>query len=449
MPVPNNSQRSVLTVSELNRETKRLLESSFPLVWVEGELSNITHARSGHLYFTLKDRDAAVSCAMFRGRNIHLDFTPQEGMQVLIRARVTLYEARGSFQLVAEHMEESGTGALRRAFEALKNQLANEGLFDDHHKQPLPALPRRIGVITSPTGAAIKDILIVLKKRFAAITVILYPAQVQGEGSAEQIASAIRQANQRQECDVLIVGRGGGSLEDLWAFNEEVVARAIFASRIPIVSAVGHEIDFTIADFVADHRAPTPSAAAEYLSPDGEALAVQFIQLASRLRGALARKVEQAYLQLHHLSKRIRHPGHRLHELNQRLDELDNRLFTSQERSIANHAVRLAHLQQRLQQASPMVRLQHRQQYIQQLVERMKISIQHIHMQKQQRMNSLVRALDAISPLSVLGRGYAIVSSLDGKVIRDSHHVKQGEQLEARLNSGKIIVSVDKTQHES
>jgi len=286
-------QREVFSVSRLNREARALVEGHFPLIWVEGELSNLARPSSGHLYFTLKDEQAQVRCAMFKLRNQLLGFKPDNGMQVLARARVSLYEGRGEFQLLIEHLEEAGDGALRRTFEQLKHKLAAEGLFDATQKKPLPSLPRCIGVITSPSGAALRDILSVLRRRFPALPVLVYPVPVQGQGAGEKIAAAIRLAAQRRDCDVLIVSRGGGSLEDLWAFNEEVVARAIHACDLPIISGVGHEIDFTIADFVADHRAATPSAAAELVSPDQTEWLAQLrgfeLRFTQQLRTLLAR----------------------------------------------------------------------------------------------------------------------------------------------------------------
>jgi exodeoxyribonuclease VII large subunit len=447
---PGNDQRSILTVSELNRETRRLLETAFPLVWVEGELSNLTQARSGHLYFTLKDRDAAVQAAMFRNRNMHLDFPPEEGMQVLVRAKVSLYEPRGNFQIIVEHMEQAGAGALQRAFEALKQRLAEEGLFDPANKKPLPSLPKRIGVVTSPTGAAIRDILTVLKRRFPAIPVVLYPVQVQGEGAARQIAQAIHTANLRRECDVLIVGRGGGSIEDLWAFNEELVARAIYASELPVVSAVGHEIDFTIADFVADYRAPTPSAAAEALSPDRLDYLARLGQLQGRLDNAIHGKLQRLDERLHHLSRRMRHPGQRLQELAQRIDELEARLLQAQRRIHQHHATRLAHLSQRLRQNSPALSIGRGQERIAQLQARLHTAIHHDQELRQRRLQSLVRALDAVSPLAVLGRGYAIVSrSEDGKIVRQTTDVSVGDSVEARLHQGRLLCTVNKTVSDS
>ncbi|MBD3671268.1 MAG: exodeoxyribonuclease VII large subunit [Gammaproteobacteria bacterium] len=438
------SQRSVLSVSELNRETKRLLESSFPLVWVEGELSNITHARSGHLYFTLKDRDAAVQAAMFRNRNIHLDFTPEEGMQVLVRAKVSLYEPRGNFQLIAEHMEEAGAGALQRAYEALKKKLAEQGLFEAAHKQALPRTPQRIGVVTSPTGAAIRDILTVLKRRFPAIEVVLYPVQVQGETAAAQIARAIGLANRRAECDVLIVGRGGGSLEDLWAFNEEIVARAIYESNLPVVSAVGHEIDFTIADFVADLRAPTPSAAAETLSPDGAELLRKLTTLQGRLGAAMTGTLRRHEDRLHHLGKRLRHPGQRLQELAQRIDELESRLHRNQELSLQRANTRLEHLSHRLRQNSPALHIGRQQERVIQLHARLHKAMHYGSESRNRRLQSLVRALDAVSPLAVLARGFAIIrDGEDGKIIKDSSTVSAGDTIEAKLHKGRLQCTVD------
>lgn len=445
MSVPT-PQRSILTVSELNHETRRLLETSFPLVWVEGEISNLTNARSGHLYFTLKDRDASVQAAMFRNRNMHLDFTPAEGMQVLIRAKVTLYEPRGNFQLIVEHMEEAGAGALQRAFEVLKKRLAEEGLFEPELKQPLPTLPRCIGVVSSPTGAAIKDIISVLKRRFPAIPVVLYPVQVQGETAARQIAQAIHTANQRQECDVLIVGRGGGSMEDLWAFNEELVARAIHASKLPIVSAVGHEIDFTISDFVADYRAPTPSAAAESLSPDQIEYQQRLQTLARRLNSNIRQSLTHDSNRLAHLYKRLRHPGQRLQELAQRLDELEARLQQGQQRLHQQRRLKLENLQHRLQQNSPLHRIERQRMELDENQRRLIAAINHRREHHKQRLAGLLRALDAVSPLAVLGRGYAIVNrSEDGMIISNNTQAKAGDRIDIRLHHGRLSCTVEKT----
>lgn len=299
--------RRVLSVSQLNREARALLEGGFPLIWVEGEISNLSRPVSGHVYFSLKDAAAQVRCTLFRNRATLLRFKPQDGLHVLMRARVSLYEARGDFQLIVEHMEEAGHGALQRAFEELKQKLAKQGLFDAAHKNLLPAVPRRIGVVTSPSGAAIRDILSVIRRRHAAVRVIIYPVPVQGEGSAEKIAAMIRLAAARAECDVLIVARGGGSLEDLWAFNEEIVARAIYACDIPVVSGVGHEIDFTIADFVADVRAPTPTGAAELVTPDSEAWLRNLRDTHRRLTQALARTLSGLHELVTWCGERLEH----------------------------------------------------------------------------------------------------------------------------------------------
>ncbi len=395
-------EREIYSVSELNGEVRDLLQETFPKIWVEGELSNVARPASGHMYFTLKDKDAQVRCAMFRSRNRGINFKPEEGLQVLVKANVSLYEGRGDYQLIIEHMEEAGDGALRRAFEQLKQKLAKEGLFADERKQALPRLPQCIGVVTSPTGAAIRDVLSVLRRRFRAIPVIIYPSQVQGELAANQIAQAIKLANRRQECDVLLVTRGGGSLEDLWPFNEEVVARAIADSNIPVVSAVGHEVDVTIADFVADQRAATPSAAAELISPD----ACEWLQHVYRQRQRCQHfmlqylKMQQHYLLA--LRKRLRHPGQRLRECMQRLDYLEKRLSTA----IAN-----------------------------------------ILKTRQQHLANVARALDAISPLATLNRGYAIASIYDSnEIIHSTKQINIGEKIKTRLHEGQLICTVDEIE---
>ena len=303
-------EKKIFTISELNKGVRSILEKSFPMIWVEGEISNLACPASGHIYFSLKDSKAQVSCAMFKGRKQLLRFSPENGMKVLMRTRVSLYEPRGNFQLIAEHMEAAGDGALLRAFEELKARLAQEGLFDEHIKQAIPELPKRIGVITSATGAAVRDVLSVLQRRFPAIPVLLYPVPVQGNQAAPAIVNTLKLANQRKDCDVLLLVRGGGSLEDLWAFNEEVVARAIQQSDIPLVSGIGHEVDYTIADFVADQRAATPSAAAELVSPDQETYLGQFIYFEQRLSQLILEKIKQQKQQLGWLKSRLnmQHP---------------------------------------------------------------------------------------------------------------------------------------------
>lgn len=438
-------QREVFTVSQLNRAARAVLEGSFPLIWVEGEISNLAKPSSGHLYFTLKDEVASVRCAMFRNRNLRLGFAPANGMHVLLRAQVSLYEGRGEFQLIAEHMEKAGAGALRRAFEALKQRLANEGLFDAAHKKPLPALPRRIGVVTSPSGAAIRDILTVLRRRFPAIPVIIYPTPVQGTGAAAQIAQAIRSASLRKECDVLIVARGGGSVEDLWSFNEEAVARAIHGCELPVVTGIGHEIDFTIADFVADRRAATPSAAAELVSPDQTEWLQQLARQQQRLTARIRDRLERGHQTLNWLERRLQqqHPGSRLRAQAQHLDELEGRLHQARRAVLRHKGVLLSELSAHLHRHIPLHRLTqlqiHHENLRQRLHDRLLLTLER----KQQRLATASRALDAISPLATLGRGYAIVRKLpEQHVLRDARKAAPGDVVEARLARGRLICTV-------
>lgn len=441
--------REIYTVSRLNREVRALLEVSFPLLWVEGEISNLSRPSSGHLYFSLKDEAAQVRCVMFRLRNQYLSFTPKDGMHVLARVRIGLYEGRGEFQLIVEHMEEAGFGALQRAFEELKNRLAAEGLFDPAHKKPIPALPKRIGVITSPTGAAIRDILSILRRRFPSIPVLIYPVPVQGAGAAEEIARMIRLASRRRDCDVLILARGGGSLEDLWAFNEEVVARAIYDCAIPLVSGVGHEIDFTIADFVADQRAPTPSAAAELVTPKRADLAERVeqlkLRLATRMQAILGRKGEN----LVWLEKRLaqQQPVQRLQRQAQRLDELEQRLKHAQRVHLRQAHARLGELTAQLHRHIPVHRLLQLQARCQNLGQRLHGGLRRALEQRQQRLALLSRALDAVSPLATLGRGYAIVARAeDGALVRSVRQVSAGERIETRHVDGTLICQVEQVR---
>ena len=446
---PERRTQTPLSVSELNRQVRHLLEVSFMTVWVQGEISNFSRPSSGHWYFTLKDDKAQVRCAMFRNRNLFVKVPPQEGSQVTIRAKVSLYEGRGDYQLIAEDMETAGEGALRRAFEALKLKLAGEGLFDEVHKQPIPTLPRHIGVITSPTGAAIHDILTVLKRRFPAIPVTLFPVAVQGAEAAGEICRAIETANRRSDCDVLIVGRGGGSLEDLWPFNEESVARAIFASRIPIVSAVGHEVDVTIADFVADLRAPTPSAAAEKVSPDQEELLRRLSQFELRLFSQIRNRLRQQQQVLENLAKRLKHPGHRLQEQAQRLDELELRLRQAQKRLLERHRQQVEGLRLRLRSRSPLNLIRLARQQSQNLRERLERATLHGLQQRRQRIEQAAHGLHAISPLATLGRGYSILLTEQQRAVRQQDEVQPGDRLEARLQHGRLWVRVEEGQPEA
>jgi len=438
-------EREVYSPSRLNREARSLLEVSFPLLWVEGEVSNLSRPASGHIYFSLKDENAQVRCAMFRQRNMRLDFRPENGAQVRIRARVSLYEARGDFQLIVEHMEEAGAGALQRAFEQLKRRLAAEGLFAADAKRPLPELPRAIGVVTSATGAALRDVLSVHRRRFPAIPLVVYPVPVQGEGAAERIAAMLHRAGERGDCDVLLLVRGGGSLEDLWAFNEEVVARALRACPLPVVSGVGHEVDVTIADFAADRRAPTPSAAAELVTPDRAEWLTAVDGLQQRLAGTMRRELAQRRRHLDGLGRRLKHPGRRLQEIAQRLDELEQRLGHAQRAALRQHRARLGELRAHLFRHSPGHRLQRLADRRDSLDRRLHEGITRTLERRRGRLEAAARALDTVSPLATLGRGYALVQREDGSVVRSHTEVDRGERVQARLGDGRLYCRVEET----
>lgn len=400
--MPNTTLKedtNILSVSQLNMTASALLDEAFPPVWVTGELSNVSLPRSGHMYFSLKDDACQVRCAMFRRQNGALTFEPEEGMQVLLHAKVGLYTARGDFQLIVHHMEEAGDGKLQREFEKLKQKLDKEGLFLQANKKALPEHPKCIGVITSSTGAALHDILSVLARRAPMIPVIVYPSLVQGDDAPDQLIHAIKTANKRKECDVLILSRGGGSAEDLWPFNDEQLARTIFKSELPIISGVGHEVDVTIADFVADVRAPTPSAAAELISTD-RMHALQRIQyLSERLQHLMTHRLSESRMTLNHLQARLKHPGERIQQSAQRLDDMDARLRTA----ITHH---LAHANDH---------------------------IRH-----------LARALNAVSPLNTLARGYAIATQKDGKVLLDASATQVGELIHLKLSRSEVDCVVEK-----
>jgi exodeoxyribonuclease VII large subunit len=377
-----------------------LLESGVGVVWVQGEISNLSKPSSGHWYFSLKDRDAQLRCAMFRARNSHCRFTPREGQAVVAYGRVSLYEPRGDYQLLVEQLDDAGVGALQRAFDQLKARLAAEGLFAVERKRPLPLVPRRIGVITSPTGAAIRDVLHILARRFPAAAVLVYPVPVQGVAAAPAIVAALDLASVRAECDVLILTRGGGSLEDLWAFNDERVARAVHRCAVPVVSGIGHEIDFTIADFVADVRAPTPSGAAELVAPDARAWLQRLAQLGARFAAGMRRQLLHENTRFAALSRRLQqaHPGARLAQYSQRLDELEARLQFA--------------LQARL--ASQLARLE-----------------------------SAARALQTISPLATLGRGFAVITrTADGALVTAASQLEVGDSFDAKLAQGSLRAAV-------
>ena len=436
-------QPATLTVSQLNRRARQLLETHLPLIWVEGEISNFSCPGSGHWYLTLKDEQAQVRCAMFRNRNNQVRFSPGNGNHVLIRCRVSLYEGRGDFQLIIEHMEEAGYGALQRQFDALKHRLSQEGLFAEEHKRPLPSLPERIGVITSPTGAAVRDILSVLKRRFPAIPVTIYPSIVQGSSAASQLADAIKFANEDNRCEVLIVGRGGGSLEDLWAFNEEVLVRAIYTSNIPIISAVGHETDFTIADFVADYRAPTPSAAAEILSPNGEEIQASFQGYEQLFIAAIQRRIQAFSQQVDHLQRHLRHPGERLQHQRQQLENLKNKLQYLITSHINVYKNRLYELQTRQAQHHPSQKLDQFQLKLESLEKRLHQGMAKSLEQKRAYWESSAQLLHTVSPLNTLQRGYAIVMNKKQQIVRSILDVAAGDKISAKLIDGSIHCSVD------
>lgn len=442
-------QREVYSVTRLNREVSQLLEADFAHLWVQGEISNLARPPSGHLYFTLKDATAQVSCALFRNRVTRLNFQVGNGSQVVVQAQASLYEARGNYQLIVNHIEEAGDGALRRAFEQLKQRLHAEGLFDPAHKKPLPAWPRCIGVLTSPSGAAIRDVLTVLKRRCPAIPVIIYPTLVQGQTAARDIVAALDTAKRRGECDVLLLTRGGGSLEDLWPFNEESVARAVHACTLPVISAVGHEIDIVITDFVADQRAATPSAAAELLSPDGAQVLARFSQLRQHLEQRLRHTLAQRRQRLDWLTRRIRQcaPGRRLQQQQQRLDELQQRLARACSHRLARQGARLEAAYSRLLQHSPRQRLQRLAGLADQLASRLKYCI-HIQLSVQrEKLAGLTRALDTVSPLATLSRGYSItLAGTAGKVILRAADAAVGDILETRLASGRLISQVSEVK---
>ncbi len=443
--------RDIYTVSRLNREVRLLLESGLPMLWLEGELSNFAAPASGHWYFSLKDANAQVRCAMWRQRNSSLRFRPREGMHVLARARVGLYEPRGEYQLIVEHLEEAGEGALKREFEKLKAKLSAEGLFAVERKRPLPAVPRRIGVVTSPTGAAIHDILRVLRARFPVAGVVVYPTAVQGAAAVPEIVRAIQTASRRAEVDVLIVARGGGSLEDLWCFNDERVARAIASCGIPTVSGVGHEVDVTIADFVADVRAPTPSAAALAAAPDKSAWLESLALLETRFRGAMNRYLRSQQQSLAVMAQRLRisHPGARLAQHAQRLDDLEQRMRLALQARVLTNRQRLEALSVRLWRENPRHRLEAICAHAAALGKRLDAAVAELLGRLDQRLTLAARTLDAVSPLATLGRGFAVVTrTSDGALLRDAAAAPPGTQIEARLARGRLRARVIDTEQD-
>jgi exodeoxyribonuclease VII large subunit len=439
--------RDVYSVSRLNREVRVLLERGLGSLWLEGEISNFSRPSSGHWYFSLKDAAAQVRCAMFRQRNMLCSFTARDGQKVLVRARVGLYEPRGEYQLIVDHMEDAGLGALKRQFEELSARLSAEGLFALERKRPLPALPKRIGVITSPTGAAIRDILHVLARRFPAVGVLIYPVAVQGAQAAGEIIAALRLAGRRAECDVLILARGGGSLEDLWAFNDEALARTIVASPIPVISGIGHEIDFTIADFAADVRAPTPSAAAELVVPDADEWLAAFVRLGTQLRRGMLRRLDERRERLDWLTARaaLVSPSARLIQQTLRLDEFEQRMCRALGNLLNARISQFRERESQLWKASPLARVRDAAARHAALLLRLRAAgLEHVR-RARERLLPLTRTLNAVSPLATLERGYAIVSAEHGAILRNAADAPPGTVIEARLAKGIIRAKVEKS----
>ena len=436
-PLPN---ANIFTVSRLNTTVRKLLEMEMGQIWLSAEISNFSQPSSGHWYFTLKDDGAQVRCAMFRNSNRRVTFRPQNGQQVLVRATITLYEPRGDYQLIAESMQPAGDGLLQQQFEQLKMRLAAEGLFEQMHKQPLPDPAQQVGVITSSTGAALHDVLRVLHRRDPSLPVIIYPTPVQGQDAPAAIVRAIEIANQRAECDVLIVGRGGGSLEDLWSFNDERVARAIFASRIPIVSAVGHETDVTIADFVADLRAPTPSAAAELVSRNQIELLRQLQSQQQRMEMAMdyyLAQQQRAWSRLHHRLQQ-QHPQLRLARQQTTLFRLQRRLDDAIQLQLRQATRTQERLTQRLAQQQPEARLHRAQQQLQQWHYRLQQAVFQQLNRDKQRFGVRAAQLEAVSPLATLARGFSVTTAADGNVVKKTSQLQRGETLKTRLDDGWI-----------
>lgn len=434
--------REVLTVSQLNQRARHLLEDVFPQVWVEGEISNLARPASGHLYFTLKDSQAQVRCALFRQNALKVRQALRDGLAVRVRGKVSLFEGRGDYQLIADAVEPAGDGALRLAFEALKEKLAAAGLFAAERKRPLPAHPRHIGIVSSPTGAVIRDIISVFRRRAPQIRLTLIPTAVQGREATAQIVRALATADARG-FDALILARGGGSLEDLWCFNEEAVARAVAACRTPIVSAVGHETDVSISDFVADVRAPTPSAAAELLAPDAGDLQRRLDSLQRRLVLRMREQLSRERLRLDGMARRLRHPGERLRQQAQRLDDLDMRLRRAFERQRQIRQERLARLDTRLAAQHPGRTLALLRQKLDSLADRLPRATREVLKDHRQRLETLAQTLNVVSPLATLGRGYSILLDERGNAIRSAGQTRTGQRLTARLAEGELEVRVE------
>ena len=441
--------RDIYSITRLNREARMVLEGGFPPnLWVRGEVSNLARPGSGHLYFSLKDKNSQVRCAMFRGANRHLGFSVGNGQEVLVRAGVSLYEGRGEYQLIVEFMEPAGAGALQQAFEKLKLRLQEEGLFAEGHKQPLPAYPETIGIVTSPTGAAVKDIIHVLGRRYAVAGVIIYPVPVQGEGAAQQIAAAVDEANRRQECDVLILARGGGSLEDLWSFNEEIVARAIYRSAVPVVSGIGHEIDFTIADFVADRRAPTPSAAAELVSPDASVLRSRLNTLYSQLHLHVTGLISGHMRNVLQLSKRVPRPTYLLRNMTQRVDDLAIRFRLAQTNGIALRRGSVNRFADILRSRNPLQQLAGYRTKCSGLEKQLQNNLVRSLQAWKKQLDYLSHSLKTVGPQATLERGYAIVTDEDENIVRRADQLRENSVISTRFPRGRVQSTVNRIDPE-
>lgn len=434
--------REVLSVSQLNNRARLLLEDVFAQVWVEGEISNLARPASGHVYFTLKDGQAQVRCALFRQNALRVRQALRDGLAVRVRGKVSLFEGRGDYQLILDSVEPAGDGALRLAFEALKGKLSDEGLFAAERKRPLPSHPRRIGIVSSPTGAVIRDITSVFRRRAPQVELTLVPSAVQGREATAQIVRALQLAD-RQGFDALILARGGGSLEDLWCFNEEAVARALAACVTPTVSAVGHETDVSICDFVADVRAPTPSAAAELLAPHSADLQQRLAVLERRLQLCMRQHLHREQLRLEGLLRRLRHPGERVQQLALRVDDLERRLHQALQRRLGQSRERLLRLEHRLASRHPGRQLALLRQRLDSLAERLPRATLAGLRQRRLQLAALAQTLQVVSPLATLGRGYSILLDEQGHAIRDARQTHIGQRLEARLGDGRLSVRVE------
>lgn len=437
----------ILTVSELTQEIKDLLEEKFPDIWVEGEVSNLRIPPSGHIYFTLKDEVSQIRAVFFRMKARVLRFTIEDGLQVICRGRVSLYEKRGEYQLILETVEPKGIGALQLAFLQLKERLEKEGLFDPTHKKPIPMIPQKIGIITSPTGSVIHDMLHILERRFENLHILLYPVRVQGEGASTEITEAIRYFNRLTDVNVIIVGRGGGSLEDLWAFNEENVARAIYHSKIPVISAIGHETDYTIADFVADLRAPTPSAAAELVVRDKKEVENILSYMRGRLENQMFQILQGYRTNLSYMRKVFKEPERKIEDYFLRLDDLVNRVRVLTSWIFRRENDKYLHLNESLLLRNPTQRIVSIKRLIEEAKKRLGQNARYSIGIQRQRVRELLGKLNSLSPLSILQRGYSITRKISTlQILRDTADVKEGEKVEVTLYQGALVCGIEKIE---